>query len=457
MADRRGFVAACVLVALLGIPAVARAQEQRLFAVIPDGMTFQSQLVEVRIVSGIVVSVTPRATIPSGGAPVVTAGAQFLVWPSETGLVVFDRNSSQLSIGPDFEGLLGGVSDPTRPRVFSSYGLELPSERPVGSLTPAGLSILPGTAGLSPRAVSADGHRLYTVRTAFPAPGVEGLAVVDTATGQAVKNITFTTPIAEVGGLAVSRDGTLLWLLSVDCWSLCATRTWTLRRFDLNDGIETLTVPFAPVSTPWAEFVAGPVFDEETGRLVVASSLTYLGIYYDTTQGTVIILDTESGAELSRTSVEGGSTIALDPSAHTVVAVSQSQYRGPDASNFCGAAVLRTFVLADPSGPSTFASNVRACVGVAFAATPMAPQLAPAEVSSARTVTLTWTRPMELTTGFVVEAGTAPGLANVASFSTAGDSLVVPNVPPGRYHVRVRARNDIGLGASSNEIVVDVP
>ena len=96
-------------------------------------------------------------------------------------------------------------------------------------------------------------------------------------------------------------------------------------------------------------------------------------------------------------------------------------------------------------------------MSVAFASTPMPPQLAAADISPTRTVTLSWTRPTELVTGVVVEAGTDPGLANIASFSTTGDSLVVHSVPPGRYFVRVRARNDIGLGVASNEIVVDVP
>jgi hypothetical protein len=57
-----------------------------------------------------------------------------------------------------------------------------------------------------------------------------------------------------------------------------------------------------------------------------------------------------------------------------------------------------------------------------------------------------------------VEAGSAPGLADLASFSVdRGTTLAVPNVPSGSYYVRVRARNYIGVGVASNEVRVDVP
>jgi hypothetical protein len=59
---------------------------------------------------------------------------------------------------------------------------------------------------------------------------------------------------------------------------------------------------------------------------------------------------------------------------------------------------------------------------------------------------------------FVLEAGSGPGLANLATFDVGlQTSMVVNLVPPGTYYVRVRPANVTGSGQPSNEIVVIVP
>jgi hypothetical protein len=79
---------------------------------------------------------------------------------------------------------------------------------------------------------------------------------------------------------------------------------------------------------------------------------------------------------------------------------------------------------------------------------------------SGSTVVLNWT---PATTGgvvlsYVVEAGSSPGLANLAVLTVTGSvpSLTVNAVPPGAYYVRVRARNALGTSTASPEIVVNV-
>lgn len=70
-------------------------------------------------------------------------------------------------------------------------------------------------------------------------------------------------------------------------------------------------------------------------------------------------------------------------------------------------------------------------------------------------VTLTWTAAAGQPTTYVIEAGTAPQLTDIANVATGsvGTSLSVA-APPGTYFVRVRARNACGTGGPSNEIVV---
>ena len=88
---------------------------------------------------------------------------------------------------------------------------------------------------------------------------------------------------------------------------------------------------------------------------------------------------------------------------------------------------------------------------------PAAPTNLAASVSGS-TVSLTWTAPAGAVTSYVLEAGTAAGLANLGTLSIgATPSLVIPGVPAGTYVLRVRAVTSAGSGAPSADVVVVVP
>lgn len=78
---------------------------------------------------------------------------------------------------------------------------------------------------------------------------------------------------------------------------------------------------------------------------------------------------------------------------------------------------------------------------------------------SGSTVSFTWGAPSVGTGPFqyVLEAGSASGLANLANAGVASTAFVVPGVPPGIYYVRVRAVGAGGTGPASNEVVIVVP
>lgn len=90
---------------------------------------------------------------------------------------------------------------------------------------------------------------------------------------------------------------------------------------------------------------------------------------------------------------------------------------------------------------------------------PAAPVALTSAVAGA-TVQLSWAAGVSTATtlGYVVDAGTAPGLANIATFDVGLQTgLSVGAVPSGTYYVRVRAANFAGTSAPSNEVVVVVP
>ncbi|HMF95922.1 MAG TPA: matrixin family metalloprotease [Vicinamibacterales bacterium] len=80
--------------------------------------------------------------------------------------------------------------------------------------------------------------------------------------------------------------------------------------------------------------------------------------------------------------------------------------------------------------------------------------------SSGSTVVLTWSAPASggAPSAYVIEAGSQPGFANLASFSTGttATSFTTSGVGAGTYFVRVKATNGAGTSPASNEATLVV-
>jgi hypothetical protein len=110
-------------------------------------------------------------------------------------------------------------------------------------------------------------------------------------------------------------------------------------------------------------------------------------------------------------------------------------------------------------GPRVGAPSPEVMLNVGGLPGPPASPTGVSAIVSGGTVILAWTAPIgPPPTHYVIEAGSSPGLADLAVFDTgnAVTTVTFPGIPPGRYVVRVRAGTALGLGVASAEALVVV-
>lgn len=146
----------------------------------------------------------------------------------------------------------------------------------------------------------------------------------------------------------------------------------------------------------------------------------------------------------------GGSVIASLPASGTSLVVTDVPmgvyYVHVRAVNIDGASAPSNEVIVSvPSGPGGCTSP------------PNAPTNLAASVSGAL-VTLTWTPPVGgcAATAYAVQAGSAPGLSDLAILNVGATTSLSVVAPPGTYYVRVVALNAFGGSVGSVEVVVTI-
>lgn len=97
--------------------------------------------------------------------------------------------------------------------------------------------------------------------------------------------------------------------------------------------------------------------------------------------------------------------------------------------------------------------------GASCTAAPAAPGNLTVVSISGGTVVLAWNAASGGSTSYIVEAGSGPGATNLANsdLGSAATSLTATSVGRGTYYVRIRGQNLCGVGAASNELIVEVP
>ena len=113
---------------------------------------------------------------------------------------------------------------------------------------------------------------------------------------------------------------------------------------------------------------------------------------------------------------------------------------------------------ANAGGSGTASAEVVLTVGSSGCTTPSAPSGLTLTGNAGGVVRLSWTASSGSPTSYVVEAGSATGLSNLANSNLGGTSttLTATGVGAGMYFVRMRATNACGTSAASNEVIVVV-
>lgn len=221
-------------------------------------------------------------------------------------------------------------------------------------------------------------------------------------------------------------------------------------------------VPIAPTVTTW-RCAAGGVFALDCSRPTVRPLAS--------------VATNAPGAPASLTSSVTGSTVQLTWTAPSAGAAASSYVVEAgsasgliDLANFdTGNAAVTLTVTSVPAGSyfvrvraktsagSGNASNevILTVAGGACTTAPGAPTGLAATVSGT-SVSLSWRAAIAgcTPTGYVLEAGSASGLSNLANVNTGSPvtSFSASGIAPGTYFVRVRAGNDVGSSAASNEV-----
>lgn len=148
---------------------------------------------------------------------------------------------------------------------------------------------------------------------------------------------------------------------------------------------------------------------------------------------------TVTGYNLEAGSATGLSNLAVVPLG-TGTSFSASV---PNGTFFTRVRAVNSAGQSNPSNEASFSAGP---------ALPGAPQNLQVIVSGP-SVQISWSAPASggEVAGYILEAGSATGLANLAMVPVGGTSLNVPVVPSGTYFIRVRATNAMGTGPASNE------
>lgn len=419
-----------VIVLVLGLAAPVGAQ-RAVISVGHPGVPPATDLID--ITSGVVTrlsnDVTDKMVFLSDGAVLLRRKSGEHHWRAR-----FTSGGAELSLPDGFAPVFFGASPPVIPHpravaVFARYrdqsNINLPARLDASGLRvfePCGAGQPFGDYDLSP-----DGARVMVSCVTNASTSAPEFVVFDALTGQVISQLD--VPLTAPPSAPVFINSATEFL------SIRSSADFTLVRANLQTGVISGTVSF-----PFYGGVAPGLLPNPRDRdrpLLVRCAATC----------TVDVVDAVA--------------MSIGPRLHSGGAVVPIISFPADGRSvvLSGVSYVAQVDLATGAPLTVIPAPADGFIVAAWGAEPQAPVLAPAVVAG-NTVTLSWTLPAASTavTGYRLEAGSQPGLADILTSSLSPTpSFGAAGVPAGRYYVRIRALNDNGVSAPSNEAVVDVP
>lgn len=368
-----------------------------------------------------------------------TSDGTVLVWHPSGALewrATVVETGFQLTLPPNF-GLPGVV----HPRELAVYGHLVGTRLTLGRLDAGGLHVLDPCGPdrlIGPFDILADGRRLVAVCGATPQRPTSAVVQIDASTGAVFSTVEVSSTTGPPIGIAVT--GTDYVVATWEAGPIELVR----RRVSDNQVQATARVPGGAAMASRSNLLAPNARRRDAPAMVLCVEAPTLPSGYDCR---VEVLDTASLSVASTLQTSG----PVFPVATFSADGTQALVSGVTAAR-----------LADMSTGQTIASAsapLNGLIVAAWGAEPQAPLLAPPVVAG-NAVTLSWTLPVgsAAVTGYRLEAGSQPGLADILTTALGpAPSLAAAGVPPGRYYVRVRGVNANGASVPSNEVVVTVP
>lgn len=425
-------VTACVLVLSTASPLFA---QQRLFALTA------TEIIEIdinpqsfgRAVRRIRVPVSEFIGVPftSVSKPVAVAGGALLTWIVDGRLVVFDVASGQITqvwvAGlVDLRSVLAVSRDGNRILLFG--GTVTSSAVAVVGVGQGSLRFIDIGVGVRAVAYAAESDLLFVARNTVNA-GLAEVDVLSASSGASIKTIPGVP--RDVVGLAVTAAGTRVFantasggVFAFDAISAALSAAGAYPSNAPPPALdETRHRLLALAGTPPFVAALSPETLQLVGRVYLTPAAPRSGgaiADFEVSAQSATILAFAAGPQCQRL------LLALNAETGDLRRTGEMP---PSGTGNCDA--VRLVLLTEPGAPANFASTV-----------------------TGHTVNLEWASADA--TRYEIEAGSAPGLANLATISVTETHLTVDGAPPGVYYLRVRAINTIGKSAPSQETRVVV-